>query len=193
MIRTFGIVNSHLYLARAGTTIDAVLVSETAMPDYSPASNWRKLSESITTLTMTPQRGTELNAMKTVGGAQQLRRKIRTGPASTEYTFSQQDSDMIIEELLMMTGAINDSAATSTGSSVEAVPFAGTLDGVTGWFQLQQYDQNNEVVRIHLVWGELMLDGGVGYGNELTAPKLKLTVFPNPLNRTYNTKTSASV
>lgn len=188
MIRIQGIKNSHIYLARTATVVDGVTVSSTVKPDYDPASNWRKLSTSVSTMTVTPQRGQELNLMATVGGHQQLRRKVRTGPASTEFTFTQGDEDMIIQELEMMTGAINDSAATATGSVVEATPFAGTLDGITGWYQVQQYNQDDELVRIYVVWGELMLEGGNTSGNAQTEPKLKLTVFPNALNKVYHFK-----
>ncbi|MES2706402.1 MAG: hypothetical protein V4726_07345 [Verrucomicrobiota bacterium] len=185
-IRTSGIANSHLYLARAGTTIDSVLVSETAKPDYSPESNWTKLSEAITTLQITPVTGTVIPVMRTVGGHQVLRRNIRPGPASVEITFTQQDTDLIVQELEMMTGPISAGAVAAVGDFVESVPFAGTLDGVKGWFQLQQYNQDDELVRTYVLWGELVLDGGVTSGNEVTAPKLKLTVFKNALNRVLN-------
>ncbi|MDB6132003.1 MAG: hypothetical protein JWM59_246 [Verrucomicrobiales bacterium] len=192
MLRTYGVIHTHIRLARAGDTIDSVLVSATAMPDYAPAGNWTKLSDSIGTLMDTPERGSRVDVMRTVGGHRELRSRISLGPASRRITFTQEDQDEIIRELLTMSGKINTATATDVGDYVEYNPFGGTLDGVKGWFHFQQYNQDNELVHMEVAWGELMLANGVKYGDEITRPELELTLFPNPLSVARDYRPAAS-
>ncbi|MDB6133299.1 MAG: hypothetical protein JWM59_1542 [Verrucomicrobiales bacterium] len=194
MLRTYGVTHTHIRLARLGEIIDSVTVTEAAMPDYSPATNWTKLSDSIGALTDMPERGSRVDVMKTVGGHRELRSRISLGPASRKITFTQEDQDELIRELLTMSGKIDTSAATDVGDYVEYNPFGGTLDGVKGWFHFQQYNQDNELVHMEVAWGELMLDGGVKFGDEVTKPSLELTLFPNALSvaRDYRPTASSS-
>lgn len=192
MLRTYGVTHSHLRLAREGDTIDSVLVTESAMPDYSPSSNWTKLSDSISSLTDTPDRGSRVDVMKTSAGHRELRARISLGPASRKITFTQEDQDEIIRELLTMSGKIDTSTATDVGDFVEYNPFGGSLDGVKGWFHIQQYNQADELVHMEVGWGELMLDGGLKFGDEVTKPSLELTLFPNPLSVARDYRPTAS-
>lgn len=192
MLRTFGIANNHIRFARAGETIDAVVVSETVMPDFSPTSNWTKISDSITTLTDTPERGQRVDVMKTVGGHLNLRSRIGLGPASRKITFTQMDQDEIIRELETMSGKIDTSSAPDVGDYVEYTPFAGGLDGITGWWHIQQYNQDDELIHVEVLWGELLLASGVTTGNAITAPQLELTIFPNPLNTARDYRPTAN-
>jgi hypothetical protein len=192
MLRTYGVTHTHIRLARLGDTIDSVLVTEAAMPDYSPATNWTKLSDSIGTLTDMPDRGSRVDVMRTVGGHRELRSRISLGPASRKITFTQEDQDELIRELLTMSGKIDTSAAPDVGDYVEYNPFGGNLDGVKGWFHFQQYNQDNELVHMEVGWGELMLDGGVKFGDEVTKPSLELTLFPNALSVARDYRPTAS-
>lgn len=187
-----GIFQAHIRLARAGKTIDSVLVGENTPPDFTPTSNWQKISESIATFSQMPERGNAVDVMKTVGGRRIKSRVIYPGPASLKITIETHDNTEIVDELLSLSDEIDTSAATTVASYASFVPLSKTTGGIKGWFHIQQYDDNDEISKIQLLWGELTIDSDVKDGDDLRKPTLVLTAYYNALNegRRYVTSTT---
>ena len=181
-MRTQQIVQCHIRCARDGDVIDGVTVSKTVAPDFTPSTNWTKISESIAECTEELDRGPTIDGMKTVGGTRQLAERFAIGPSFRKVTWTQEDTDERIIELMTMSGKIDASAAVNVGDAIDYVPLSGPATGIYGWYHLQYYNQANEIYRVEMVWGELKLGSGVKHGSELTKPSLELTVYANPLN-----------
>lgn len=192
MLLKNGVYQAHIRLAREGDTVDGNLVTADAPPDFTPTDNWTKVTESITKFSRNPNKGDAKNVMKTVGGRRVMKRQIYTGPAMLEISWEQQDTSDVVIELLSLSTKIDTSSATTPGSYASYVPLSKTTGGVRGWFHIQQYSDTDEVDQIEMVFGELNIDGGTDDGDDVRAPKLKLTVYYNALaeGRIYNNSTT---
>jgi len=183
-------IQTHCYLARSGTVIDSQTISKTVKPDYSPLSNWTKISKSITEFKEAPEWGTRIDANEVVAGQKVLSRRFQPGPSSLKISWTQEDATLLYTELAYMTGPLTGSGITDVGDFVEGTPLAGPIAGIEGWFQFQQYNALDEVVNLVCVYGELTLSGEVTHGTDITKPGFDLTVMKNPMNFFRRLKTT---
>lgn len=155
---TPAIVRAHVFFARGGATIDAVVVSATAKPDNDPTTNWTSLG--ITTeLEVSPDR-TIVPIYRAVSGQKVLSDEL-VAKADMSVNFTLQELSPFVHELIMNSGLINMAADPNPGAYV---PNSRNTQ-IKGWIKVQFYTEQNVLVNSCDLWGSLDLSGAVsGFG-----------------------------
>lgn len=105
---------------------------------------------------------------------------IRSGPISRTLTFTVVNRTLLLAELHMMTGQIDDSA-TGDGAYTTVTPFAGGANPIEGWFGISYFDESGLLLTNELHWGELRLGQPLAGGNTAqVTPQYVLELFPDP-------------
>lgn len=141
------IIGSHLLFARAGTVIDGVTVGPEAKPDTTPATNYTKLP---TVQDWEPKTTRQIVKRRAPSPGKYRDRRSITLSTSTDHAFSLQEwSEMTFAELLL-----------GGNKPVSGVFVPGEREElVTGWWIVQGYDQNDDLIVALNIYGEARIDG----------------------------------
>lgn len=162
------ILGNHLLFARAGDVIDAVTVGPNARPDTTPASNYITLP---TVEDWEPKIDREIVKRRAPSpGKYQDRASILLNQ-TIEHAFSLQEwSEMTFAELLL-----------GGNKPVSGVFVPGDRSELlTGWWIVQGYDQDNELIVALNIYGEARIDS-YKFGETLDPYALIITQLYSPL------------
>lgn len=163
------ILGTHLLFARAGDTIDGIVVSSTAKPDTTPEENYTKVAsvedwepmfqpKIVTRRSPTP-------------GRYQDRASIMTSSEMTYAISLQEWTEMTFAELCL-----------GGNKPVAGVFVPGSQTSLlTGWWIMQGYDQNDLPIVTLNVWAEATLKP-YKFGEKLDAYALNLRQLYSSLN-----------
>lgn len=141
------ILGSHLFFAREGDVIDSVTVAHDAKPDVDPETNFTKLG-CIEMFEPTKEGFTEIVRRCPSPGRYADRKILQTG-GTLVFNFSvQQWDEMTLAEMLF-------NADKPQGGVF--VPNSRRED-VRGWFKIQAYDQNDQMIVAMDIWGSAKID-----------------------------------
>lgn len=139
------ILGSHLFFAREGETIDAVVVAADAKPDVDPETNFTKFG---CVERFQPQNNkTEIPRRCPSPGKYRTRKKIPLSQTLTLNFGIQEWDEMSLAELLMLG---------SKPAGGVFVPNA-QVDNVRGWLKIQSYDQTDALILAMDVWAEISI------------------------------------
>lgn len=163
------ILGNHLLFSRTGKVIDAITVGPEVRPDTDPESNYMEFP---TVQDFTPK--INRNVVKRRGpspGRYEDRASIVLG-SSIEYAFSLQEfNELTLAELLL-------GGEEPVGGVF--VPNA-RRELLTGWWIVQSYDQNDDLILALNVYGEARIDS-FKFGENLDPYALIITQLYSTLN-----------
>jgi hypothetical protein len=162
------ILGNHLLFARAGETIDSVLVGPEAKPDTTPSSNYITLP---TVEDWEPKIDRQIIKRRAPSPGKYQDRVSITLNQTMEHAFSLQEwSEMTFAELLL-----------GGNKPVSGVFVPGErTELVTGWWIVQGYDQNNDLIVALNVYGEARIDS-YKFGEKLDPYALIITQLASSL------------
>lgn len=163
------LVGNHLFFAREGETIDAVVVSRTAKPDNSPTTNWTSVG--IVSAASVQRETTDIEIFRPSPGRMQLHDVLETKPDLT-ITCTVDEASPLMWELCFGSLKIDPAASTNPGAFV---PLART-GKVKGWFKFQQYNQADQLISVVDVYGYAEIDGAVEFGDQTAVVSFSLKI-----------------
>lgn len=163
------IIGSHLLFARAGEVIDGVTVAQEAKPDTTPSSNYTAFP---TVSDWEPRFEMETVKRRAPSpGKYQDRANIMLS-STIEYAFSLQQFTMTTLAELILGGEEPSSGVFVPGARSELLK---------GWWIVQSYDQNNDLISALNIWAEARVEP-YKFGENLDDYALILTQLYSSLN-----------
>ena len=169
------VIGSHIWFCRGGTTIDSTAINaSTAPPDITPTDNWISLGcvEDVSV-----ERDLQRETLYCPSPGQYKKKKNITIQKDMRFQLTMREhSNVFFEMLYATTGPIANAAS---GGSFVPNDDEGTIEG---WWKMQKYDQDDNLIVAMDVWGEASIEGAIPLGRSLNPWTMTLEVLDSAHN-----------